>query len=101
MTLDQYEMRDAAQLQAIIYGRVQGVGFRHHTAIQARALGLNGWVRNNADGTVETIAVGNRPLLDQFLAWLHTGSPGASVRRVEVIWHDDTPHFAGFEIHYD
>ena len=42
----------------IVRGRVQGVGFRWFVDHEARLLGLAGWVRNNVDGSVETLAMG-------------------------------------------
>ena len=46
------------RLHAIIHGHVQGVYFRQTTQQTAQKLELTGWVRNNADGTVEVIAEG-------------------------------------------
>jgi len=42
------------RIHAVVHGRVQGVFFRETTRQQASAFGLSGWVRNLADGTVET-----------------------------------------------
>jgi acylphosphatase len=67
-----------------VSGRVQGVGFRYSTAIEAKRLGLVGWVRNRADGTVEVEAEGTDAAITDFLAWLDKGPPGASVLRVEA-----------------
>lgn len=89
------------QLHAIVHGRVQGVNFRFMTVTLARRLSLSGWVRNRPDHTVETIAAGERPALDEFLRWLHQGPPGARVTRVEVTWQDKAERFNGFEIRYD
>ena len=41
------------RIHVIVHGRVQGVGFRWATGAEARRLGLDGWVRNRDDGTVE------------------------------------------------
>ena len=53
------------RLTAIVHGDVQGVGYRFFAQRQAARLGLRGYVRNLRDGTVEVVAEGPRPLLDQ------------------------------------
>jgi len=45
----------------VVRGRVQGVGFRWFVEREARVLGIAGWVRNNADSSVEVLGVGTRP----------------------------------------
>jgi acylphosphatase len=69
-------------LHARVEGMVQGVGFRFSTVHQARRLGVNGYVRNLWDGTVEVVAEGREKQLQQLESWLHHGPPGAVVRRV-------------------
>lgn len=86
------------RLEAIVYGVVQGVFFRHHTRLEATRLGLSGTVRNRPDGTVGVIAEGPRRQLDGLLSWLHCGPGLADVERVEVEWKDATGGCSGFRI---
>ncbi|MDR1105058.1 MAG: acylphosphatase [Treponema sp.] len=72
---------ETAAFIALIQGRVQGVGFRYSCRLEARRLGLNGWVRNTGGG-VEVQAEGSRKNLDLFLEWLRRGPPGARVDSV-------------------
>jgi acylphosphatase len=71
-----------------ITGRVQGVFYRHSTRLQAQELGLLGWVRNQADGTVEAVAAGPEPALNRLIAWCQEGPPSAIVDSVEVKWFE-------------
>jgi acylphosphatase len=75
-----------ARLHAVVHGRVQGVGFRATTQYEAKKLGLSGWVRNRADGTVEVDAEGDRTHLESFLAFLQRGPLGAHVDAVDADW---------------
>lgn len=45
----------ATALRAVVHGRVQDVGLREATLTLARRLGLQGWVRNEDDGTVAVV----------------------------------------------
>lgn len=85
-------------LHAIVHGRVQGVNFRYYTQLQAQAFGLTGWVANRPDGTVEVMAEGPRPALDQLLAFLHVGPSHAQVDRVEAGWPKPTGRFTRFQV---
>jgi acylphosphatase len=76
------------RLKAIVRGRVQGVGFRDATARTARQLGVQGWVRNRADGTVEVLAEGGAEALAQLEAFLRTGPRFAEVTDLELSWPD-------------
>ncbi|HFD39215.1 MAG TPA: acylphosphatase [Anaerolineae bacterium] len=89
-----------ARLHAIVHGRVQGVSFRYYTRRRAGELGLSGYVRNLWDGTVEVVAEGPRPALDQLLSFLHTGPPAAIVTQVDVHWTAPTAQFDRFEVRY-
>ncbi|MBT3556472.1 MAG: acylphosphatase [Rhodospirillales bacterium] len=62
-----------------IEGRVQGVWYRGWTRQQANALGLDGWVRNNRDGSVEGVFSGPIDHVDQMIKQCHSGPPLAEV----------------------
>jgi len=67
-----------------VAGRVQGVYYRAAAVEEAGRLALQGWVRNLADGRVETIAAGPVEALAEFASWLWQGPPGARVDSVQV-----------------
>jgi acylphosphatase len=91
-------MPEAARLDAVVHGRVQGVGFRMHVARVARPLGLVGWVANEAAGSVHCVAEGPRDDLERLLAALRAGPRGAVVDRVDEVFSAATGTFARFEI---
>ena len=70
--------------RAIVLGRVQGVSFRAATASEARRLGVVGWVRNRADGSVELEVEGVVERVAALLAWCAHGPPDAHVARVDT-----------------
>jgi|HubBroStandDraft_6_1064221.scaffolds.fasta_scaffold277040_3 acylphosphatase len=72
------------RVRANITGRVQGVSFRATTAIEARRLGLVGWVRNRTDGSVELEAEGDAAAIAELLAWCAHGPPAARVANVAI-----------------
>lgn len=61
-------MEQIKRYKAVITGNVQGVGLRVFVVDNASKLGITGWVRNMADGTVEMEAQGNPDKLDQLFA---------------------------------
>ncbi len=81
-------------------GRVQGVGFRAFIRREAERLGLAGWARNAADGSVEVEASGDPDGLEDFEARLRQGPPAARVERVETRDLPGEPHPGGFEIRF-
>jgi acylphosphatase len=66
----------------LVVGRVQGVGFRFFAEDQARREGLAGYVRNLADGRVETVVEGDEEAVARFERALHRGPRGALVEQV-------------------
>ena len=86
-------MTDRKQVRAVISGKVQGVWFRAWTEEQAQSLGLQGWVRNRANGTVEAIFAGPAETVDDMLKRCENGPPMARVEKVE--WEEDTSGVEG------
>ena len=91
-------MSSAEQLEAVVRGRVQGVGFRFFVIRRARRLGLTGWVANEPSGGVRCVAEGPRAALEAFLGDLHDGPAGASVERVDATWSPASGSFSGFDV---
>ena len=67
----------------VVRGRVQGVGFRWFVEREAHILGVAGWVRNNADGSVEVLAIGSIEQLVGLSSRLRSGPRAARVDDVE------------------
>ena len=68
----------------IIHGRVQGVWYRGWAVDTARSLGLDGWVRNRRDATVEAVVQGNEAAVERFIGLAREGPRAAGVDRIEV-----------------
>jgi len=68
-----------------IEGRVQAVGFRAWVEAEAVAIGLDGWVRNRRDATVEAVFGGDPDAVGEMLRRCERGPPAAQVSRVQVI----------------
>jgi acylphosphatase len=86
------------QLHALVTGHVQGVGFRWFTVHAAREAGVQGWVRNLPDGSVELIAQGSQEALQRLLGALRRGPSGSRVRQVVEDWQTAAEPLHGFEI---
>lgn len=69
-------------IRCLVSGRVQGVGYRAATAERATALGIDGSVRNLADGRVEVIVAGEPDAVESLIAWFWSGPPAAAVNSV-------------------
>ncbi len=79
-------MGELSAVQAIIYGRVQGVFFRDFVARRAAELCLTGYVRNLPDGSVEVLAEGERKQLERLIGYLKVGPSVARVEKVVTSW---------------
>jgi acylphosphatase len=84
----------------IIHGLVQGVWFRASTKDEANRLGVNGWVRNLPDGSVEALFEGEKKKVEEIVGWCHRGPSGARVAGVDIAWEPYKGEFQHFDIRY-
>jgi acylphosphatase len=78
------EETDLTALRLRIEGFVQAVGYRHFAIAEARRLGLDGWIRNRVDGTVEALASGPTEAVEAFVASCMRGPEGSRIKNVEL-----------------
>jgi len=81
-----------------VRGVVQGVNYRWFTQRRASDLGLTGYVRNAADGSVQITIEGARELIEHLLDVLRVGPSAAVVESVQVEWHAPSGEFDRFEV---
>jgi acylphosphatase len=83
--------------RVLVSGQVQGVAFRASCQRTAERLGVNGWVRNLPDGTVEAVFEGPAEDVGRLVEWSRHGPRLAVVRDVQV--RDEPPEgISGFRI---
>lgn len=68
----------------VISGGVQGVGFRESCRRAAAKAGIDGWVRNRSDGTVEAWLEGESEAVARVVAWCRHGPSWSAVEAVDV-----------------
>ncbi len=76
--------RDRKIVRVIIKGRVQGVGYRAWTQMEAYRLGISGWVRNRFNGDVEAVFAGSPDAVEAICAACHRGPSQSRVTKVYV-----------------
>lgn len=89
------------QVHLRILGSVQGVGFRFLAKREAERLGINGWIRNRADGTVEAVGCGLAERVEVFVQWCKNGPSGSRVESVELLPDVEECQFRDFQILHD
>jgi acylphosphatase len=67
----------------VIRGRVQGIGYRAWAEVTALELGVEGWVRNCRDGSVEAVLAGSEEVVLTMIELCRDGPPGARVEAVD------------------
>ena len=93
-------MQGNVRVHAIISGRVQGVFYRLETQNAANRIGVNGWVRNLPDGTVEAVFEGEKGRVKDIIAWCQKGPRNARVDQVKVDYQDYAGEFGDFKVTY-
>ena len=74
----------AIRVRVVVTGRVQGVFFRDECRAAARAVGVRGFVRNRADGSVEAEFEGPEAAVERMIAWCRAGPKRARVDAVDT-----------------
>ncbi len=89
---------ERARVHLKIVGKVQGVFFRAFVEKAANDLQLAGYVKNQEDGSVEVVAEGEKPALEQLIKECKTGPAWASIEDVNIIWEEYKCEFGNFEV---
>lgn len=88
------------QAKVRFYGMVQGVFFRANTKRKARETGINGYVKNMPDGSVEAVFEGDEKKVKEIIDWCSTKISMARVTDVDVEYENIEDRLSGFEIRY-
>ena len=88
------------RVRIVVHGYVQGVFFRSNTRRLALSLGLKGYVRNMADGSVEVVAEGPEDKLKELVDFCKKGPEAAEVSKVDVKFDKASNEFDSFEVRY-
>ena len=86
------------QKNILVNGYVQGVSYRKHTKRIATNLGVRGWVRNLANGSVEACLEGDEKSVDALIDWCALGPKKGKVEEVTVTQYDFKGAYSNFKI---
>ncbi len=87
-----------AAAEIIVTGRVHGVGFRYFCLTHANNLGLNGYVKNMPDGSVNSFVEGDKDSIEQYFNLMQQGPKSSSVTKTEINWFSYIKQFNSFMI---
>ncbi|GAA5522166.1 acylphosphatase [Aliifodinibius salicampi] len=88
------------QAHVFIEGRVQGVGFRHFTKVNAEEVGVYGWVKNLPDGRVEAVFAGPMDHIREMVNRCEQGPGSSRVDDIDVEVEEADEEYDTFEIRY-
>lgn len=81
-----------------IFGLVQGVFFRHSAKQIADSFNLNGFAKNEPDGSVYIETEGEQEILEKFIEWCQKGPPSAKVENIKFEFSQVLKNYKGFAI---
>ncbi|MGD8719865.1 MAG: acylphosphatase [Candidatus Zixiibacteriota bacterium] len=93
-------MPETVRRRLLLYGAVQGVGFRYWAVREAAAYDVRGYVRNLGDGSVEAVIEGPRAEVERFAETLKQGPPYGRVSRIKVVEESPRGEFTSFEVRF-
>jgi acylphosphatase len=83
-----------------VTGRVQGVGYRYYAMRQANEFGLNGYVKNRGDGSVEVQVEGEKEIIERYISFLEQGPSYSSVEQVDITYVPYLAKYDRFSVDY-
>ena len=89
------------RVRLVVEGKVQGVFFRANTKKMALSLGLKGFVKNLATGSVEIIAEGEATKVEELISWCRKGNPPAEVDRLLIYEAPSDTFYDSFRIEHN
>ena len=92
--------KNNVRAEITVNGLVQGVGFRYFVLRQAQTLGIKGFVRNLYTGEVQTVAEGDRSLVEELVKQLRIGPSHAHVKNCRVEWSESKDEYKTFEVRF-
>lgn len=96
--MNRQQGKNTKTIRVLIYGRVQGVGFRFFVRRCAQQMNVGGWVRNRGDGSVEIQATGSDEEISIFVARIDQGPETSRVDSAEITELREVRAWEGFEI---
>ena len=91
-----YDVKTSVRL--LVNGKVQGVYFRLTMQQIATKNSVFGWVRNLADGRVESELEGNKEDVEKIIEWCKKGPENARVDDLKIDYLEYNGKFADFVI---
>ena len=96
--MNEFDPKNLWEVHVIVWGRVQGVGFRVAARHYALQLDLKGYVGNLGDGNVEIVAQGYREKLEEFISLIKEHFGPGYIARMDIKYRQFTNDYQSFQI---